>query len=108
MISKAENEIKGNEDRLKKEQETIRELEVAAKALEKEYSQIISWADMYENASIAGKKMILSQFIKAVRVSRDYEIDIELNISFEQFKTGLRACGSRGGKWPVAHVGAKA
>ena len=107
MISKAENEIKGNEDRLKKEQETIRELEVAAKALEKEYSQIISWADMYENASIAGKKMILSQFIRAVRVSRDYEIDIELNISFEQFKTGLRACGSRGGKWPVAHVGAK-
>ena len=63
---------------------------------------------MYENASIAGKKMILSQFIRAVRVSRDYEIDIELNISFEQFKTGLRACGSRGGNGPVAHAGEKA
>ena len=34
LISKAENELKGNEARIMKEQETIRELEVSAKAPE--------------------------------------------------------------------------
>ena len=34
LISKAENELKGNEARIMKEQKTIRELEVSAKAPE--------------------------------------------------------------------------
>ena len=76
----------------------------SAKELEKEYTQIMSWADIYGKSSTAGKKMILSQLIKAVRASRNYEIDIELNISFDQFKTGTKACGSRGRKKPVAHA----
>jgi hypothetical protein len=31
------------------------------------------------------KKMIASQIISAVRVSRDYRIDIDFAVSFEQF-----------------------
>ena len=106
MIKRAETEIREERIKLQQEQDTIRELDLSAKALEKEYTQIMTWADMYDKSNTAGKKMILSQFIKSVRVSRDYEIDIDLNISFEQFKTGLRACGSRGCNGPVAHVGA--
>ena len=97
MIQRAEAEIKEEKERLQQEQKTIRELETTAKALEQEYAKIMSWADLYDKSSIAGKKMILSQFIKSVHVRRNYEIDVELNISFEQFKdcTG-----------PVARVGA--
>lgn len=30
--------------------------------------------------------MIVAQFVKAVHVRRDYEIDIEFNVSFEEFQ----------------------
>ena len=30
--------------------------------------------------------MIVAKFVKAVRVRRDYEIDIEFNVSFEEFQ----------------------
>ena len=30
--------------------------------------------------------MIVSQFIKAVYVGRDYDIDIEFNVSFDDFR----------------------
>lgn len=29
--------------------------------------------------------MIISQFIKAIRVGRDYDIEIVFNVSFEEF-----------------------
>ena len=42
MIQRNQIEIEENEDRLQQEQEIIRELEVSAKALEKEYTQIMT------------------------------------------------------------------
>lgn len=30
--------------------------------------------------------MIVAQFVKAVRVKRGYELDIEFNVSFEEFQ----------------------
>ena len=59
----------------------------SSSALEQEYHQILSWADLYDHCSIAKKKMIVSQLIKAVYVRRDYEITVEFNISFDDFHT---------------------
>ena len=41
---------------------------------------------MYDNCTFEAKKMIVAQFVKAVHVRRDYEIDIEFNVSFEEFQ----------------------
>ena len=51
-----------------------------------EYDQLVGWAEMYDNCTFEAKKMIVAQFVKAVRVRRDYEIDIEFNVSFEEFQ----------------------
>lgn len=59
----------------------------SSSGLEQEYHQILSWADLYDHCSIAKKKMIVSQLIKAVYVRRDYEITVEFNISFDDFHT---------------------
>jgi len=32
------------------------------------------------------KKMIIAQFVKAVRVKRDYEIEVEFNVAFDEFQ----------------------
>ena len=104
MIAQAEDTIHKEQDRLYGEQSKIYELETTAKALEQEYAKIKSWADMYDQSSIAGKKMILAQFIKGVYVHRNYEIDIELNVSFAQLKSYARAGSSGGCNGPVADV----
>ena len=59
----------------------------SSSGLEQEYHQILSWADLYDHCSIAKKKMIVSQLIKAVYVRQDYEITVEFNISFDDFHT---------------------
>ena len=52
----------------------------------REYDQLMGWAEMYDNCTFEAKKMIVAQFVKAVHVRRDYEIDIEFNVSFEEFQ----------------------
>lgn len=49
------------------------------------YDQFISWADEFANASLEQKKMIICQLIKAVKVRKGYELEIEFNISYQQF-----------------------
>ena len=58
-------------------------------ALNAQYDDIISWADMYDSASMEAKKMIVSGLIKRVDVYRDYKLHIDFNIDFEQFSMGI-------------------
>ena len=58
-------------------------------SLNAQYDDIISWADMYDTASIEAKKMIVNCLIKRVDVYRDYKLHIDFNIDFEQFSMGL-------------------
>lgn len=59
----------------------------SAEQVRQEYAQLISWAELYDNCTFEAKKMIVAQFVKAVHVKRDYEIDIEFNVSFEEFQS---------------------
>ena len=52
----------------------------------REYDQLMGWAEMYDNCTFEAKEMIVAQFVKAVHVRRDCEIDIEFNVSFEGFQ----------------------
>lgn len=57
--------------------------------LNAQYDDIISWADMYDSASMESKKMIVSCLIRRVEVYRDYRLHIDFKIDFEQFSAGL-------------------
>ena len=57
--------------------------------LNTQYDDIISWADMYDTASMEAKKMIVNCLIKRVEVYRDYKLHIDFNIDFEQFSMGM-------------------
>ena len=41
-------------------------------ALNAQYDDIISWAEMYDSSSMESKKMIVSCLIRRVEVYRDY------------------------------------
>ena len=51
--------------------------------------ELISWAELYDEASFEKKKMIVNCLIKRVEVSRGYKLKVEFNIDFEQFMVGL-------------------
>lgn len=57
----------------------------SGEAAREEYTQLIGWAELYEDCSFEAKKMIVAQFIKAIYVGRNYELDITFNVSFEDF-----------------------
>ena len=58
-------------------------------ALNAQYADLISWADMYDTAAIEAKKMIVGCIINRIEVYRDYRLHIFFNIDFEQFKLGI-------------------
>lgn len=56
------------------------------RALQKEYDRILTWADLYDQCTFEAKKMIAAQLIRSVRVYRDYKMEIDFNISFEELQ----------------------
>ena len=53
------------------------------------YDEIISWADLYDSASIEAKKMIVNSMIKRIDVFRNYKLKIEFNFDIKQFFSGI-------------------
>ena len=70
-------------------------------ALNAQYADIISWADMYDGANLETKKMIVSCLIKRVEVCRDYNLHIDFNIDLKQFTTNLAISAAKS-KNPVS------
>jgi hypothetical protein len=72
-------------------EQTVRRLEVQIydseqmkDTLSQQYDNLLTWADMYDQCDMETKKMILSRIMKSVHVNRDYEIDIELTVDYQQ------------------------
>ena len=47
-------------------------------------NELFTWVDVYDTANHDERRAILQQFIKEIRVRKDYEISITLNASFNQ------------------------
>lgn len=72
---------------------------------QQEYNKLKSWADLYDSCNFAAKKMIISQFIKSVYVYRDYTLEIEFNVSFEDFRSMATECQDHNpNEQPIVYV----
>lgn len=65
------------------------ETEALTKEIRESHLRLLSWADMFDAALPAEKKMIASYLIKAVTLSRDYGIQVEFNVSEAQYLSGM-------------------
>ena len=86
LVDEAGGQIRILEQQIQTAETELSDLESTTEQVRQEYAQLISWASLYDNCTFEAKKMIAAQFIKAVRVRRDYELDIEFNVSFEEFQ----------------------
>ena len=89
LIADAETKCLEVQQQLEAAQAAYDEGQAVLASLNAQYDDIISWADMYDTASIEAKKMIVNCLIKRVEVYRDYKLHIDFNIDFEQFSMGM-------------------
>ncbi len=88
MVGEAETKCLEVQKQLEEAQAAYDEGQAVMASLNAQYDDIISWADMYDAASLAAKKMIVNCLIKRVEVYRGYKLHIDFNIDFEQFSFG--------------------
>ena len=85
LVDETKEAIGSLDTQVQAAQEELENRIASTEIVRQEYAQLVSWADMYDKCTFEAKKMILAQFIKAIYVRRDYEIEIEFNVSFEEF-----------------------
>ena len=86
LVVEASEQIKQLSWQIQTATAELEETVQSASQVLREYDQLMGWAEMYDNCTFEAKKMIVAQFVKEVHVRRDYEIDIEFNVSFEEFQ----------------------
>ena len=87
LVAEAESQIQEAHTNADTAEAELQELLETSEGLKREYDQLLSWADLYDKSSLEAKKMIVAQFIKAVRVGRDYNIEVDFNVSFEELQS---------------------
>ena len=89
LISDAERRCQELQAALEQAQADYDAGEATLQALNSQYDDMISWAEMYDSASVESKKMIVGCLIRRVDVYRGYRVHIDFNIDFKQFSLGL-------------------
>ena len=74
----------------------FKEIEEQNQKDERNCSDLFTWASTYKDASFERRQTILKQFIKEVRVGRDYNIEIVLNVPLDEFEEFKRHAATAG------------
>lgn len=89
LIAESETKCTKVQEQLERAESEYAEGKSLLAALNAQYEDIISWADMYDTASMEAKRMIVNCLIKRVEVFRDYKLHVDFNIDLDQFNIGL-------------------
>ena len=84
LVAEAREALETLEKQLVQAQEEYEEATKTAKRSNYICNELFTWADVYDTANHNERRAILQQFIKEIRVRKDYEISITLNASFNQ------------------------
>ena len=84
LVAEAKDALETLEKQLVQAQEEYEEATKTAKRSNYICNGLFTWADVYDTANHDERRAILQQFIKEIRVRKDYEISITLNASFNQ------------------------
>ena len=85
LIENAEKQCAEKQAICEKAEAEVQDTEAMLKQLREQYDEIISFAELYDSASIEARKMIVNCLIKRVEVGRGYKLNIEFNLHISQF-----------------------
>ena len=89
LIAEAEGECERLREQCDDAKREVKDTENLLRQLTDNYDELISWADLYEEATLEKKKMVVNALINRIEVFRDYKVKIDFNFDFEQFTNGL-------------------
>ena len=84
-IEDAKAKIQSTEDKLAELNYGLNNTQGAMKKIDVYYEQFRGWADEFADATLEQRKMIICQLVREINVSRGYELDIVLDVNYEQF-----------------------
>jgi hypothetical protein len=84
LYEEAKEKAEQSAELVRQIEERLKNSEQMKAALSKQFDNIQTWSELYDRCDLATKKMILSRICKAVRVSRDYAVEIDLTVDCEQ------------------------
>lgn len=85
LIAKAENELKLARQEYTAALVAVEDEREAEQKIKACYRQFCGWAEEFEMASLARKRLILSQLFEKVEVGKGYEVTVHVNMSYTQF-----------------------
>lgn len=88
-----ENKCKELYNELAEAESKVHDCESNVSSMEDKLDELLQWADIYDNADMSAKKMIVSRMIDRVDVFRGYEIKVTMNIGVKQFLSTLENGG---------------
>ncbi|MBO7344542.1 MAG: hypothetical protein J6U92_01210 [Clostridia bacterium] len=53
------------------------------------YDEFISWSEEFNLAAKERKKMIIYKLFKSIKIGKGYNVEITLNLDYEQFLNGI-------------------
>ena len=89
LIAEAENECARLREQCDDAKREVKDTENLLRQLTDNFDELISWADLYEEATLEKKKMVVNALINRIEVFREYKVKIDFNFDFEQFQSGL-------------------
>ena len=89
LVREANEKCKTVKSILDTAKEELQDVESLMNELEDQFDEIISYAKLYDSASIETKKMIVNCLINRVEVGRGYKLNIAFNFHLAQFFCGL-------------------
>ena len=88
-MERVQGELQTFEERIRVMEEQLANSKGLTQELMAQHQRLLSRAYIFDTASPEERKLIASQIIRAVTLSRDYEMQVEFNISEAQYLNGM-------------------
>ena len=85
MLTKQKAALQAAQEDYQRLNESFKDKAAQMNEKRQQLQQQLQWAEVFDAAPMASKKMILAQIIDRIEVGRDYEIHVKLRVSAEQF-----------------------
>ena len=88
-LDRLEESIQQNRNTAESLKRELEDVDAKTALLQQEHKQLSCWADLYDKATTAEKKMICGHMIRRVEISRGYGLQVEFTISEAQCLWGM-------------------
>ena len=89
LIAESERECERLTMLCEEARKEVNDTENLLRELNDNFDELISWAELYNEASFEKKKMIVNLLINKIEVCSGYKVNIKFNFNFEQFLIGI-------------------